>query len=116
MRRNRAKPLTDQKALLGISSLAPVLELGKEPGTGVSPMALGGCQRDLHHPGDLGLGQTDEEAELDQFCLRRVFRRQLGEGQVEGFEVFGCFLLQEPRTALPSCPWPLSDDTMTSLC
>ena len=107
MRRNRAKPLTDQKALLGISGVAPVLELSKEPGTGVSPVALSGCQRDVHDPGDLGHGQTGEEAELDQRGLRRVFLSELVEGLVEGFEVLGWFLRQETRTASPCCPCPL---------
>ena len=95
--------------------MAPVLELGKEPGAGVSPMALGGCQRDLHHAGDLGHGQAGEEAELDQFGFQHVFRHQLGEGLIEGFDIFGWFLRQETRTALPSCPCPLSDGTMSSL-
>jgi hypothetical protein len=75
MRRNRAKPLNDQETFLGISGVAPVLELGIEPGTGVSPVTLGGCERDLHHSGDLGHGQAGEEAELDQLGLRGVFLR-----------------------------------------
>src|SRR5262249_8122700 len=70
-------------------TLAPVLELGKEPGAGVSPMVLDGCQRDRHHPGDLGHGQTGEEAALDQLGRRRVFLVERVEGLVEGFEVFG---------------------------
>jgi hypothetical protein len=45
--------------------------------------------------GDLGHGQPGEEAEVDQLGLRRVFCRQLGEGLVEGFKVFGWFLCQE---------------------
>src|SRR6185437_7784505 len=81
--------------MLRTRGIVPVFELGKEPGAGVSPMALSGCQRDLEHTGDLGHGQTGEEAELDQLGLRRVFRCQLGEGLVEGFEVYEWFLLQE---------------------
>ena len=49
----------------GIRGIVPVFELGIEPGAGVSPVALGGCQRDLEHLGDLGHGETGEEAELD---------------------------------------------------
>ena len=107
MRRTRAKPLKPLERFLRIRGIAPVLELGKEPGAGVSPMALGGCQRDLEHSGDLGHGQAGEEAELDQLGLRRVFLRELVEGLVQGFEVLGCFPREETRTALPTCPCPL---------
>ena len=86
-----------RKFFLATCAIAPVLELGKEPGAGVSPMALGGCQRDLHHPGDLGHGQAGEEAELDQLGLRRVFLSELVQDLVQGLEVFGWFLRQEAR-------------------
>jgi hypothetical protein len=88
-RQTREKPLTPIEQFSRFFGMATVFELGKEPGAGVSPMTLGGCQRDLEHLGDLGHGQAGEEAELDQLGLRQVFLRELVEGLVEGFQVYG---------------------------
>ena len=92
-----AVAMSNSNQFLRIRGIVLVFELREEPGAGVSPMALGGCQRDLAHPGDLGQGQAGEEAELDQLGLRRVFRCQLVERLVDRFEVFGWVLLQETR-------------------
>ena len=65
MRGNRAKPLNDQEKSSAISGVPPVLELGIEASTGLGPMAFGGCQRDLHHLGDLGQGSSRLERFTD---------------------------------------------------
>ena len=66
MRQNRADPLISVKIFSGVCGIYPVLELGNEPGSGVNPVAIDGCHRDLEQTGELGHGQAGEEVELDQ--------------------------------------------------
>src|SRR5260370_27940501 len=63
------------------------MELAKEPGPGISPMALGRCARDAEHLGGLFQAAPREEAELDDLGLLRVQGLQSCQGLVEGEEV-----------------------------
>ena len=85
--RTRAKPLKRLELFSRTSGIVPVFELGIEPGAGVSPVSLGGWQRDLEHLGDLGHGQSGEEAERGQIGLRKVFAAK--PRWTEVFEVRG---------------------------
>jgi hypothetical protein len=60
--RNPSFLLKNSKGSFG---MATVFELGMEPGAGVSPVAVNGCKRDLHHPGDLGHGSSRLERFTD---------------------------------------------------
>src|SRR5437868_13302474 len=83
--RKRAQPFFGKSAEgVGVSA---GMELAKEPGPGISPMALRRGAGDAEHLGGLFQAAPREETELDDLGLLRVQGLQFFQGFIEGQEI-----------------------------
>ena len=84
-RRRRASCVS--RIFFGGVSIALIAEFAIEPGTGVVPIANGGCPRDSEHGGGLLNGESGEVSELHEFRLDGLFLGETLKGVVQGQEV-----------------------------
>ena len=63
------------------------LQLFVEPGTGISPSALGGAFRQAKHLPGLGVGEAGKEPQADQFGSLEILGRQFVNRFTDGDQV-----------------------------
>src|SRR5262245_241138 len=87
MRGNAAPPLTQRVLFSAASRLRRILQLGIQPGSGVSPVSLSCCQRYAYDFCDLRHCKSCKEAELHQLRLGGLCLGQLVEALIEGQQI-----------------------------